>query len=655
MIIPGTNQGDDLTLLNTLFIRGEYEKDKQSRNILTIIYKNNTTGQILKEEIEGPDFEYYMIKDEYATDYIQLCVPMDQADVIHVRDDQLLLDIAKRTGNKDFFYDNIRSRNSRANLELHKLPNILGSDVNIEDQYRARFSREYTNRIIPITKCFLDIEADTEHMKGDFPEMGECPVNAVTVVFENEKKVYTLLLETADNPQIPEFKEYVKSGKINDELREFVREKVGGKERSEFFGTEDLEYNFLFYKEEEEINLIYDVFRLINMYKPNFVLAWNMGFDIPYLIARIDRLGYNPTDIMCHPDFKHKKVEYYIDERSINEYAERGDFAIISSYSVYLDQMIQFASRRKGRAAYPSFGLDYIGGVVAKVQKVDYKHITTDISKFPKLNYRLFVIYNIFDTIVQKCIEKVAQDIEYVFAKCNSNNTRYSKCHRQTIYLANRGAKEFWSQGFYMGNNKNKNSTPPKTKYPGAFVADPSKLNDYSKLRLHGHPINVFDNLDDFDYKSLYPSILREFNMAPNTQIGMVHIDKKIHDKENRCKDDKYSRAGQFMEDLQSNVWLEFAYRWFHLADYASLYDDVIHYFRNIEMSNRGICRYTPDGLDNAIEFFGENVAYKPIQVQRNEGELINCIQFFQPVPYNKMKEFRENATYRPNQQFTSN
>lgn len=32
-----------------------------------------------------------------------------------------------------------------------------------------------------------------------------------------------------------------------------------------------------------------------------------------------------------------------------------------------------------------------------------------------------------------------------------------------------------------------------------AFVADPLKLNGYSKLKIYGRLIDVFDNLDDFD------------------------------------------------------------------------------------------------------------------------------------------------------------
>ena len=214
-------------------------------------------------------------------------------------------------------------------------------------------------------------------------------------------------------------------------------------------------YNFLFYDEEDEINLIKDLFTAFNTFKPDFALAWNMSFDIPYIIERIRALGYDPADIMCNPDFKYKFAEYFVDERMKNEFAERGDFARISSYTCFLDQMIHFASRRKGQSKFISFSLDFIGEAIAKVKKLDYKHITTNIVELPYKDFKTFIFYNIMDTIVQYCIEYVTTDLEYLFFKANMNNVRYSKVHRQTVYLMNRGIKEFWNngEGFVMGNN----------------------------------------------------------------------------------------------------------------------------------------------------------------------------------------------------------
>jgi DNA polymerase elongation subunit (family B) len=375
------------------------------------------------------------------------------------------------------------------------------------------------------------------------------------------------------------------------------------------------------------------------MSQPDFVLAWNMGFDIPYIIERIKILGYDPADVMCHPDFKYKVAKYYIDERNYNEFAERGDYAIISSYSVFLDQMIHFASRRKGQAQFTSFGLDFIGEAVAKVHKLDYSHITTNIAELPYKDYKTFVFYNIMDTIVQKSIEKKTGDINYIFGKCVNNNTRYQKGHRQTVYLANRGAKEFLKEGFIIGNNANKRNQKPDTKFPGAFVGDPGQVSDYAKIKIHDIPIDVFDNLDDFDYASLYPSILREFNMAPNTQVGMVTIKESVNDNENKFNSEKYSRSGAFMEDLQSGVYLEFCHRWLNMGNYLELYKDIIEFFTYHQMPGYSLRWSTPEGLIIPATFHNKDLLIKPAVFE--EG-LIKPIQTYIVPKIDNVEVYKE-------------
>jgi hypothetical protein len=329
---------------------------------------------------------------------------------------------------------------------------------------------------------------------------------------------------------------------------------------------------------DEEIDLIRDIFTLINICKPDFLLAWNMAFDIPYIIERIKVLGYDPALIMCPPEMKTKIAKYYIDVRNKNIPAQRGDFFTINGYTVYLDQLVHFASRRKGQSAFDRFSLDYIGDKVAGVRKLDYGHITHDLGKLPYLDYKTFVFYNIMDTIVQHCVENKVNDIGYIFNKCLMNNTRYHKGHRQTVYLTNRGIKEFASEGFVMGNNNNRGNEKPE-KFPGALVGDPLNNNDYSKVKIGGKAINVANNLDDYDYKSLYPSIMRENNIAPNTQIGRIIIDQEVHEGENPFKYNKYTRGGQFVQDFMSGNYIEFCKRWLHLGGIMDVVHDMEEYY----------------------------------------------------------------------------
>lgn len=84
--------------------------------------------------------------------------------------------------------------------------------------------------------------------------------------------------------------------------------------------------------------------------------------------------------------------------------------------------------------------------------------------------------------------------------------------------------------------------------------------------------------------------------MGPNTQIGKIFIDKEIHDRENPFGDIRYDRGGAFIEDLQSQNYLEFSSRWLHLADYSSLIDDVKEFYTT-KMTPSGPLGFTKDGL----------------------------------------------------------
>lgn len=593
--------GDDLTIMNTLYISPTYSKNKNERTdgCLYIVAKDNKTGKKILERIENPMYYFYIAKDNL--DINEIYKHRDELDMVETPYKDLLKTIAELTDNLDFFYDNIKSGNSRANNSLFMHPRIFWADAALGDKYRFLFSNIFENKIIKPTKAFFDIEVDGMYQKGDFPELGEVPVNAVTLINQENKTVYTLLLRSSGNDQIALFEEEAHHKELYTELKKFVIDKVGGIEKAESFGVDKLNFKFMFYDEKEEINLIHDLFSLINHLQPDFAVAWNIAFDLPYLIKRIINIGYNPSDIICHPDFKDKKVHYYIDERAA-ELAERGDKAEISSYTVYLDQMIQFASIRKGQKQYPNYKLDTIGEEIAGVKKLDYSHITNDIKQLPYKDYKTFVFYNIMDTIVQFCIEEKTKDMEYILAKAIQNDTRYSKIHRQTKYLVNRVAKEFYKKGYIIGDNANAGNSKPDVKFDGAFVGDPLLVSDIPKLRINGIPVDIYNNLDDYDYKRLYPSIEQEFNMAPNTQIGkIIFEDKMVHSKEGHIISHKFSfnRSREFAEDFQSHDWIEFASRWLHLASYDELLEDINEYCKTQETIIPP--RYDENGYINTV------------------------------------------------------
>ena len=229
--------------------------------------------------------------------------------------------------------------------------------------------------------------------------------------------------------------------------------------------------------------------------------------------------------------------------------------------------------------------MDDIGELEAKVKKLDYHHITDSVVKLPYLDFKTFILYNIMDVIVQKCIENKTQDMEYIFSKCITNNTSYNKGHRQTVYLINRFAADFYKKGYIIGNNCNRwNEKPPK--FLGALVGKPINTSDYAKLKINGRSIWICDNLMDFDFKSLYPSIIGELNIAPNTQIGRIVIPDKVYKFENmyNIEEGKYSRSGEFIENMVTDNVIDFCSRWFNLEGVSDFLNTIDEYYQNVSL-----------------------------------------------------------------------
>jgi phosphomevalonate kinase len=191
-----------------------------------------------------------------------------------------------------------------------------------------------------------------------------------------------------------------------------------------------------------------------------------------------------------------------------------------------------------------------------------------------------------------------------------------------------------------IGNNFNKNNEKPTSKFPGAFVADPIKVSNVSKMQINGRFINCFNNLLDSDYTALYPSIIRQYNIAANTQVGKVIIDEHIHNKENRRHDENWDRAGSFFEDFHTQNWIIVGAKWFNLPGVEALYDYVYNYFNT---------RVMPTNM----------YGFKPIDVRREYYQPIRFLEegyspiIFHPVMNTvKVGEWRNYVEQHPNQQF---
>lgn len=610
------NVSNNLTIMNTIYHKAtKLPNGKYTEPQMDLVYKDNDTGRKGVQTIMNPEYEFFELNDDVPlTDYPLDFAEKEQVHPVRCKYQDLMKTIAEHTDNKEFYFMNKQNGNYKANKALFLHPKILNADMNINDHYRYRFNKRYDNPITPITKMYFDIECDTVNMKGDFPELGECPVNAISCIFND--MVYSFVLRDTTNPSMVEFENEVTGnpGKVEAEFVEFIKDYVGGDDpdiydgRLEALNLTNFDIKFQFYN--DEMQLIRDFFFVVNTLKPDFVLAWNMGFDTPTIIERIKKNGLDPAQVVCSKDFKNPVCEYVVDYQHYNEYEERGDFSNISGYSAWVCQMIQFASRRKGQSAIENFKIDYIGELICGVKKLDYSHICKNIKDFPRANFKMFILYNIIDTIVQKCIEERVLDIDYLFTNAVMFNTRYSKTHRQSVYLTNKKTQSYWDNGYIKGNNPN--IYEEKKPFPGAFVADLNLISNYPREYINEIPLRLFKNLNDFDYSRLYPTLYQQWNMCRNGLIAQL-IFPEPQKYENRLNVEAYSRAGAFAQDYHSRNYIDFGHRWFNLPDYKSMVNYVRDYYsQNVSM---GVVDYFDKSQDNTIYAFGPRKEKKTLQM----------------------------------------
>lgn len=107
-----------------------------------------------------------------------------------------------------------------------------------------------------------------------------------------------------------------------------------------------------------------------------------------------------------------------------------------------------------------------------------------------------------------------------------------------------------------------------------------------------------------------------------------------------------------FMEDIQSQMWLEFCTRWFNLADYTTLYHEVEVFFSTIMNPYYGMRYFNREGLIIPMTFYEERTDLD-LQEAMDFDDNRRIVEQHYPVP--NIEEWRrwiDAATRNPNQHF---
>lgn len=544
--------------------------DNLSYDDLLLFYRDEN-GEKKVIFYDRPLVDFYVLKDKSAPEATTppLYIELDKVDHFSTFSDNLYRSVAEKTGAMAY-YDRIRLNNGPNSYNMNNLfksPLLYGADVDLEDQYIAKFYREFDpDPNYTLHKCYYDIETDIYHFTG-FPDPKDAltPVCLITLIDEKAMKAYTFILRNAKNALLTDFE------KDTESFKTYMKEKTSE--------TDNLNMDFELLYYDDEVDLIIDFFKKVHEIDPDYCAAWNASFDFQTLMNRLERLlkEKSKKDKNINPYYDTR--EYMCDSKYLDHVNERGanihvtpkayyskgrerqgirtdTFVVVDGIN-WIDQMLTYESIHISGGKLDSYKLDYVANVELGKEKLPYGPGET-IRNLLYKNTKRFVEYNIRDVLLLLLIEEKTLDINTLQKLADITVTRREKAFKKSIAITNYVAKYALEQNLVMSTNKNTDYGDSaesafyesqftntkdvietdegylklintKDKF-GAFVSDPNN-NDNVGMEVFKAKMSkyLWELVCDFDFSSLYPSLIRTFNLDSRNIVGKFYcIDNKI-------------------------------------------------------------------------------------------------------------------------------
>lgn len=321
-------------------------------------------------------------------------------------------------------------------------------------------------------------------------------------------------------------------------------------------------------------------------YSLKLKILWNLDFDFATIFERIKVNGEDPADYFCSRDLEDKKAYYKLDIKA-TDMANRSSTFETNSYTNWIDQLALYANINKPNGALESVKLNDIGEKEAGIKKDVYEGSISDLHF---RDYYTFILYNIKDTVLTALIEYNTNMFDLLFSIVDMTRTRPTKALKKTICLRNRSSVFFENQGYVLSNNHSKLLSDPNAgKIRGGFVADMKLIERNGDILVKGKDIRsnrLFTNVCDFDLSSLYPSIIRGFNITPEGHIGKINlrdtnrmtVPKQELDKEN------YDFNTEFVSKFNSQDSVAFAQEFHGLPPILDAVDVIVNELDKIDV-----------------------------------------------------------------------
>jgi DNA polymerase elongation subunit (family B) len=241
---------------------------------------------------------------------------------------------------------------------------------------------------------------------------------------------------------------------------------------------QDIEFQYLLFK--SEYDMLFTFFHKIIQKMP-LITGWNfIGFDWTYLINRCKRLGIDPA--VSSPSRKLTGKQELPQHRIVADYLE--------VYKKW-DRIIDVKENNT---------LDWVAKTALGIQKVKYPGTLQELYES---DYDQYVFYNAVDAKLVEMIDRKLQSMLTFLKLGNVSQVETSRAY-SPIWMA---------EAAMARENCRRNRVFPK--------ADTSKRRreNYEGAFVHEPKTGLYEWVTSFDFASLYPTVMRQWNISPESYI----------------------------------------------------------------------------------------------------------------------------------------
>jgi DNA polymerase elongation subunit (family B) len=356
------------------------------------------------------------------------------------------------------------TKDFRKEVAINRDKTLFESDINPIFQC---LSENYLNQDAPkLNIAFFDIETDFDPERG-FADPSD-PFMGITSV-----SVYLQWLETMICLAVPP------KTLTMEQATELVK---------------DIPNVMLFEKEKDML----DTF-LTLIEEADVLSGWNSeGYDIPYIVNRVARImSKDDTRRFCLWGQLPKKREY----EKYGKMSETYDLV----GRVHVDSLNLY--RKYTYEERHSYRLDAIGEIEVGENKTAYEGT---LDQLYNNDFKKFIQYNIQDTALLDKLDKKLRFIDLSNTIAHENTVLIQTTMGAVAVTEQGIINEAHNRGLQVPNRTNRDNEE-NIQAAGAYVAFPKK--------------GLHKWIGSMDLNSLYPSVIRALNMAPETIVGQIRLD----------------------------------------------------------------------------------------------------------------------------------